>query len=157
MSPMAVRRVLCRGPEETKALGCRLGLAAQAGDVISLSGELGAGKTCLVQGIAAGLGVSGGLAVTSPTFAILHELPGRLVLYHMDFYRLDGPQIEELGFEEQLEGTGVSVAEWAERWPAYLELANLKIRIDGSGEERLVHLESHELRFLEAAGNGETC
>jgi len=100
--------------ERTQALGCALGALAQAGDVILLEGELGAGKTALTQGIGLGLGVSA--TVNSPTFTILKEYQGRLPLYHFDLYRLDAPdELYDLGFEDYFRDDGVCVVEWAER------------------------------------------
>ena len=98
----------------TRRLGAALGEQARAGDVILLVGELGAGKTCLAQGIAEGLGIED--CVTSPSFVLLREYRGRLPLYHIDFYRLD--TIEEvvlLGLDDYLCGEGVCVVEWADR------------------------------------------
>ena len=96
------------------ALGQRLGQLSQAGDLFLLSGELGAGKTCLIQGLAAGLGVSG--HAFSPSFVLVRQYPGRLPLFHMDFYRLDRPaEIADLGLEDYLYGDGVCAIEWAER------------------------------------------
>jgi len=100
--------------EQTVALGHRLGQLSQAGDLYLLSGELGAGKTCLVRGIAAGLGVSG--HAFSPSFVLMRQYPGRLPLYHMDFYRLERlAEIADLGLDDYLYGDGVCAIEWAER------------------------------------------
>jgi tRNA threonylcarbamoyladenosine biosynthesis protein TsaE len=100
---------------QTQALGERLGQAAQPGDLILLTGNLGAGKTALTQGIARGLGIIA--TVNSPTFTVLKEYHGgRLPLYHFDLYRLDTPdEIWDLGFGDYFAGDGVSVVEWAER------------------------------------------
>jgi tRNA threonylcarbamoyladenosine biosynthesis protein TsaE len=104
-------------PAETEALGEAWGKAAQRGWVIGLTGDLGAGKTQLVKGLARGLGSPD--LVHSPTFALMHEYRGgRLPLFHLDFYRLETPeQIRGAGLEEfLLEPPGVSVVEWIERW-----------------------------------------
>jgi len=102
--------------EETYAIGKMLGARLQPGDVVALSGELGAGKTCLTQGIAAGLGVAGEYPITSPTFTIINEYPGRLTLYHMDMYRLaDAGELWDIGFEDCFNDRGVVVIEWAEK------------------------------------------
>ncbi len=102
--------------EETENFGFWLGHSAMAGDVICLDGDLGAGKTTLTQSIARGLEVPSSYYITSPSFAILHEYPGRLPLYHMDFYRLtDSGDIIDLGFEEYFYLDGVTVIEWPER------------------------------------------
>ena len=105
------------GPSETFRIGWILGETLKDGDCVALTGELGAGKTCLTQGIAKGLGVPDSYAVTSPTFTLLNEYPGReSALYHLDVYRLAGSgDLMELGYEEYLSGGGVMVIEWAEK------------------------------------------
>jgi tRNA threonylcarbamoyladenosine biosynthesis protein TsaE len=105
-------------PSETELLGVRWGQEAQAGWVFGLKGELGAGKTQLVKGIARGLGIRS--RVLSPTFALIHQYTdGRVPLYHLDLYRLEGDaQIRGAGLEEYLfQRTGVTVVEWVDRWP----------------------------------------
>ena len=104
-------------PSETFRIGRILGEILKAGDCVALTGELGAGKTCLTQGIAKGLGVPDSYVVTSPTFTLLNEYPGReSALYHLDFYRLSGSaDLMEIGYEEYLSGGGVIVIEWAEK------------------------------------------
>ena len=106
-----------KSPEETFRIGRVLAGGLQAGDVVALTGELGAGKTCLTQGIARGLGVSEDYAVTSPTFTLINEYPGRqMALYHLDVYRLAGcADLAEMGYDEYLSGRGVMVIEWAEK------------------------------------------
>ncbi|MFW6056742.1 MAG: tRNA (adenosine(37)-N6)-threonylcarbamoyltransferase complex ATPase subunit type 1 TsaE [Chloroflexota bacterium] len=99
---------------ETLALGRRLGELCQSGDLFLLSGELGTGKTCLVRGIAHGLGVNE--VPLSPSFVLIREYMGRLNLYHMDFYRMEQPEeIVDLGVEDYLNADGVCAIEWAER------------------------------------------
>ena len=108
---------ISHSPAETEALGEDWGRAARCGLVIDLTGDLGAGKTQLVKGIARGLNVP--VRVHSPTFTIVNEyLGGRLTLFHLDLYRLDtAEQIHAVGLEDYLRGQGVTVIEWAERWP----------------------------------------
>ena len=103
-------------PAETESLGERWGRMAQRGCVIALSGDLGAGKTQLVKGLARGLGIAA--CVHSPTFTLVNEYDGgRLRLFHLDLYRLETPeQITAAGLEEFLQPDGVTVIEWAERW-----------------------------------------
>ncbi len=97
-------------------------------DVIALTGQLGAGKTTLIQGIAAGLDVQD--YVTSPTFIIINEYAGRLPLYHIDLYRLDeGLEIADLGIEEYFRRGGVCVIEWAERLGGLLPVSAEKIEL----------------------------
>jgi len=106
---------ISHGPAETEALGEKLGHAAGRGLVLALSGDLGAGKTQLVKGLARGLGVTA--RVHSPTFTLVNEYGGgRLKLFHLDLYRLETPaQILSAGIEEFLSPDGVAVIEWAER------------------------------------------
>jgi len=106
---------ISHSPAETESLGAEWGRAAQSGWVIALSGELGAGKTQLVRGVAAGLGIAA--RVHSPTFTLVNEYDGgRLQLFHLDLYRLEtGGQILSAGLEEFLSPDGVTVIEWAER------------------------------------------
>ena len=107
---------ISHSPAETAALGEKWGRAVQSGLVIGLSGELGAGKTQFVKGLARGLGIPG--RVLSPSFVLVNVYPGgRLTLFHLDLYRLDTPeQIAAAGLEEYLRPEGVTVVEWAERW-----------------------------------------
>ena len=107
---------ISHSPADTQALGQQWGSEARPGLVIGLSGDLGAGKTQLVKGLALGLGIAS--RVTSPTFALVNVYTdGALILNHLDLYRLDSPQlIESAGLEDYLHPEGVSVIEWAERW-----------------------------------------
>src|SRR5947209_10852871 len=108
--------LISHSPAETLALGEEWGRTAQAGLVIGLSGDLGAGKTQLVKGLALGLGIT--TRVHSPTFTLANAYSGgRLPLYHLDLYRLDSyQQIIAAGLEEYLHPAGITVIEWAERW-----------------------------------------
>jgi tRNA threonylcarbamoyladenosine biosynthesis protein TsaE len=115
-------------PEQTQLLGSYLGELAQKADVFLLVGELGTGKTCLVQGIAHGLAIKE--YAFSPTFVILREYHGRLPLYHIDFYRLDHvEEIADLGLEEYFYGDGVCVVEWAEKGLQIVPRDNLLITL----------------------------
>jgi tRNA threonylcarbamoyladenosine biosynthesis protein TsaE len=101
--------------QETAAVARELALSLQAGDVLLLSGNLGAGKTAFVRGLAEGLGVDPD-DVSSPTFTLVHEYRGgRLTLYHVDLYRLDRAATEDLGLEEMGVGDGVLAIEWPDR------------------------------------------
>jgi len=101
---------------ETKAVGERLAEKIQAGEVLALVGDLGAGKTQFVKGLAKGLGSTA--VVTSPTFTLIHEYQGgRLPIYHFDFYRIESlAALRAIGFDEIVFGDGVSVIEWADRF-----------------------------------------
>jgi tRNA threonylcarbamoyladenosine biosynthesis protein TsaE len=120
-------------PEDTRRLGEGVGRAAQAGDVILLSGELGAGKTVFVQGIARGLGYEG--TVSSKSFVIMGEYQGREKLYHADLYRLDDPEmVADLGLNEITED-GVLVIEWPERGAWALPPEHLVVAFEVTGED----------------------
>jgi tRNA threonylcarbamoyladenosine biosynthesis protein TsaE len=113
--------VICtQTADETRRLGEALGEALRRGAgvdaapvTLALAGPLGAGKTCLVQGLALGLGVSG--TVRSPTFTLIHEHRGPIPLFHVDLYRLEAADLESLGLEEIIDSPGVTAIEWAER------------------------------------------
>lgn len=140
-SPEAVVLV-AETADATRTWGERLGELLGAGDVLALAGELGAGKTTFAQGLARGLGVAPERPVASPTFALVHEYPGRVAFVHADLYRIeDAAELAELGLEEAFE-TAVVAVEWAERFPGVLPPDHLRIaiRADG-GAGRLISLE----------------
>lgn len=127
--------IISPGVNETLALGFEFARHLRGGDVIALDGDLGAGKTHFVKGLAAGLGYSG--EVTSPTFNLVHEYQGsELTLYHFDFYRLrSATELAGIGFDEYLEDpAGVSVIEWASRFADILPDATLRVSIESAGE-----------------------
>jgi tRNA threonylcarbamoyladenosine biosynthesis protein TsaE len=108
-------------PEETFLIGMTIGENLDVSDVVALVGELGTGKTCLTQGIARGIGVPEGNRITSPSFTLINEYQGRMILYHFDLYRLTGIRdIEDMGYEDYLFGEGVSVIEWADKIKDFL-------------------------------------
>src|SRR5262245_16193372 len=107
--------LLSHSEAETQAIGEKLGARLGPGDVINLSGELGAGKTCFVQGLARGLGVPPERRVASPTFTLVNEHMGRSKLFHIDLYRIGDPgELDEIGLPEILDAGGVVVVEWFE-------------------------------------------
>lgn len=109
-------QVATTGPEQTRQLGGCLGRLAEAGLTIFLDGELGAGKTCLTQGIAEGLGVDPEEPVTSPTYTLMNHYHGRLELFHFDLYRIGHEdELVDIDFEETAAAGGVTVVEWANR------------------------------------------
>ncbi|HEY3346970.1 MAG TPA: tRNA (adenosine(37)-N6)-threonylcarbamoyltransferase complex ATPase subunit type 1 TsaE [Nitrospirota bacterium] len=115
--------------DATRAVGYALGLLVNAGDYICLHGDLGAGKTTLVQGLALGLGVTDKY-ITSPSFALVNEYRGRFTLYHIDLYRLAGPEdLDDIGFPEY-PGEGVAAVEWPERAGGMLPAEMLEIFIE---------------------------
>ena len=103
--------------EETSAAGERFAARLKPGEVVLLYGDLGAGKTAFVRGLAKGLGASAD-DVSSPTFTLIQEYRGRVTLHHVDLYRLNPSEAEDLGLDELAEGTGIVAIEWAERWAA---------------------------------------
>lgn len=116
-------------PDETHALGARLGRVLAAGDVVALSGELGAGKTAFVQGLARGLEVRSA-RVASPSFTIVNEHAGRVPLFHVDLYRIGDPsELDEIGFRDYFGRGGVVAVEWFERAPELLPADRLELRI----------------------------
>ncbi len=149
MLNMSYLKLVSHSPEETQKLGQGIGQIALAGDVFLLVGNLGAGKTCLTQGIAWGLGIKE--YTMSPSFVIMRELYGRLPLYHIDLYRLD--RIEEsmdLGLDDYFYGRGVCVVEWAEKALSIMPPDHLLIKIDYlSDTERSFEMEPSGQRYLE--------
>lgn len=124
-------------PEETREFGVRIGRLCQPGDVLTLDGDLGSGKTCLVQGLAEGLEVPNSSYVRSPTFTILNIHSGRLPLYHFDLYRLsDLDELEEIGYREYIYGNGVSALEWAANVEEAIPEECLRITIKQIGEDK---------------------
>jgi tRNA threonylcarbamoyladenosine biosynthesis protein TsaE len=134
------------GPEATHRAGGLLAPLLVSGDVIGLMGDLGAGKTLLVQGLAVGLRVPASVRVTSPTFSLINEYRGgRLPMVHVDLYRIElEAELEHIGLEEMLEGGGVSAVEWCDRFEVLPE-DHLLIEISIDGEHR---------RGLSARGTG---
>ena len=129
-----------RSHAETQRLGERLGRALVPGDVVALVGELGAGKTAFVQGVARGLGITE--RVASPSFTIVNEHEGRVPLFHVDLYRLEHEgELLHVGFDDYFARGGVVVVEWAERFPEALPAERLDIRIEIAGADvRRLHV-----------------
>ncbi|MCK5250193.1 MAG: tRNA (adenosine(37)-N6)-threonylcarbamoyltransferase complex ATPase subunit type 1 TsaE [Spirochaetaceae bacterium] len=119
--------------EETRDVGRRLGETLQPGDIVALTGPLGAGKTVFAQGVAESLGI--GEPVTSPTFTLISEYEGNMPFYHMDLYRLGTPdEFVWLGVEEMLNGSGVSLVEWSEKAGEELPERAIHVRIEFSND-----------------------
>lgn len=139
--------IVSHSPEQTVKWGKQLGELLEAGDVVALVGELGAGKTTLARGIARGLGVDEHSPVVSPTFTLINEYQGRIPLYHLDFYRLDCPgDCASLGLEEYFCGEGVALIEWADKMETLLP--------DGYLLVKLAHVDD-QVRQLEISGRGD--
>ncbi|HTO06174.1 MAG TPA: tRNA (adenosine(37)-N6)-threonylcarbamoyltransferase complex ATPase subunit type 1 TsaE [Myxococcota bacterium] len=144
--------VRSRSADQTRALGRALGERLRGGDVVGLSGPLGAGKTCFVQGLARGVGVPDSAAVTSPTFVLVAEYPGRLWLRHADFYRVESyARLLDAGFDDLAAPDGVLVVEWPERFPEALPADRLELRIaaDAVSGEREIGIEARGERARE--------
>jgi tRNA threonylcarbamoyladenosine biosynthesis protein TsaE len=142
-------------PARTEAIGEAWGRAMRGGESLLLTGDLGAGKTTLVRGLARGLGVAFG--VKSPTFAILLSYPGRLTLHHVDLYRLaDARDVEELGLDDLFSSETVTVVEWGERLGALAPAGAVRITLRDAGPEaRTLDVRGPRatvVRLAEAAG-----
>ena len=126
--------IVCKSAEATRGLAAEIARRAVPGTVIALTGDLGAGKTCFIQGLAAGLGIAG--PVTSPTFIMIAEHAGRLTLHHVDLYRtVSLAEIRALGLDELLDGAGITAIEWAEKAEPLLPARAIRIHIQGAGSE----------------------
>ncbi len=110
-----MKKIVSRSAEETKKIGESLGKYLFPGAIISLVGDLGSGKTCFVKGLARGLQIKEGDYVTSPSFVLVKEYRGRIPLYHLDFYRLEVEQIQNLALEEYFYKDGATVMEWGDK------------------------------------------
>jgi tRNA threonylcarbamoyladenosine biosynthesis protein TsaE len=134
-------------PEETRSLGAALAAVAQAGDRIALLGDLGAGKTQFVKGLAVGLGITD--VVNSPSFTLMAEYEGRLPLFHIDLYRLDGATSALAGgLLDERQADGVTLSEWADRLGDSLDQDRLEIRIAIEGDDqRTIELQAHDDRY----------
>jgi len=120
--------IITKSPEETKKIGKDISKLVKPGDLIAFYGELGAGKTCFIQGVSEGLEVKD--YVTSPSFTIINEYQGKIFVYHFDLFRLnDIEEILELGYEEYFYGNGLTVIEWANKIEKLLPKDHLKIDI----------------------------
>lgn len=127
--------------QETAGLGEKLGARLRPGDVLAFYGGLGAGKTAFIRGVARGLGVEG--RVTSPTFTIVNEYPGRVPLFHFDMYRLgSSDELFEIGWEDYLTRGGVCCVEWTENVEDAIPPEAVRVRIEKTGErERVIDIE----------------
>ena len=139
--------VQTRSASETVRIGKTIGARLLSGDVIALVGELGAGKTQLIKGLAAGVGVGNSAYVSSPSFTLIHEYPGEMPFYHIDLFRLDREkEAEELGLEVYFQGSGVTAIEWADKIPFLLPKEILFVSIA---------YRDRNMRTLEITGKGK--
>ena len=143
--------LISNSSSETRQIGEKIGRSLGKGDTVGLTGQLGAGKTTIIQGIARGLGVTSKQYVRSPSFVLIHQYEGKFPVYHMDLYRLRGKEITDLGYEEYIFGKGVCIIEWVERVPnnqfkewLHINLEflpednNRKINLEGKGKYKKV-------------------
>lgn len=131
----AQSEIISASEEETEAAGERLGASLGPGDVVLLYGDLGAGKTAFVRGLARGVGAPSN-EVTSPTFTLVQEYAGgRATLYHVDLYRLEPREVDDLGLEDLVLGDGVVAIEWAERWTGRPDDV-IEVRLEHAGEDQ---------------------
>jgi tRNA threonylcarbamoyladenosine biosynthesis protein TsaE len=146
--PKMQRQVMSESPGDTVKLGEAVGLAATGRLIIALMGDLGSGKTVFVQGLARGLAVPKGFVITSPSYTLINEYPGRVPLFHADLYRLSGAMdIESTGLLDTMDTHGVLVVEWAER-----------ICEEGLAEDLVVRFDIGEddLRVITITASGQT-
>lgn len=145
---MAALTLRSSSPEQTRHIGAMLGRVCAPNDVIALCGPLGAGKTELVKGIATGLDVPDPDQITSPTFVLVQRYKGRLTIWHVDAYRLDGPgELWGIGFDDMCESGDIVVVEWADRAGEAIPEDALWVQLKPSGPE------SRQLSFA-AMGSG---
>lgn len=131
---MAAEQLTSASPDETQAAGERLAQTLGPGAVVALTGELGAGKTCFVQGLVRGLGVT--TRATSPTFVLVNEYRGRLPVHHVDAYRVSTPtELIDIGVLELMDDEGVTVIEWADRITPLLPERAITVHIEGLGDD----------------------
>lgn len=145
MSLLQFIEYITRSPEDTEKIAESLASLLSAGDVLTLEGELGTGKTTFTKGLAKGLGIKRN--INSPTFTIVKQYKGRVPLYHMDVYRLENSD-EDIGFSEYFYGDGVSVVEWAKFIEDFLPEERLEITIFHLDEEtRKLELKAYGKRY----------
>ena len=156
-TPLYVKdvRVRTKSSHETVDLGKKIGRLLGPGDVVALVGELGTGKTHLIKGLAAGAGVIRFSYVSSPSFTLIHEYPGKLPVTHVDLFRLRTErEAEDLGLEEHFQGCGITVIEWADKIPSLLPQDVLWIHLSHTGERtRSIEIFGKGCRYGERVDN----
>ena len=146
---MGMITFVSKSPSETKKIGSGIGRLLRENDVVALEGDLGAGKTTMVKGIAKGLGIASERDVVSPTFVLIHEYPARKKIYHMDWYRLKSVEGADASLaDECFNARGVVLIEWAERGKNILPLERLWIRLKHQGPEtRLITVDAKGRKY----------
>jgi tRNA threonylcarbamoyladenosine biosynthesis protein TsaE len=139
--------VQTRSTSETIRIGKRIGTLLKSGDIVVLVGELGAGKTQLIKGLAAGVGIGNPTYISSPSFTLINEYPGKIPFYHVDLFRLEREkEAEELGLEDYFQGGGITAIEWADKIPSLLPKEMFFIHIAYTGKNT---------RSIEMIGKGK--
>lgn len=141
-------KIVLKGLKETEEFGQKLGSLLEGGDLLSLTGDLGAGKTTLTKSIGIGLGISD--YITSPTFSLINEYKGRVWLYHFDVYRLEGEEdLLDLGYEDYFYSDGVTIVEWGDKIEDILpeNRININIKKGKKQDERIVNLSGKGKRY----------
>ena len=137
--------IVSESPSDTFAIGEKLALSLEKGDIVALNGELGAGKTVFVRGVCSGRG--GEDDVTSPSFTLIQEYRGRIPVFHADFYRLDSIQeIENLGIEDYLD-RGLLLVEWAEKGSSFLPSERFDVALSRVGEAEMLSEHARLIRI----------
>lgn len=152
--------------DDTRELGQKIGLLIKQPLIVALIGDLGCGKTAFVQGLAQGLGVPAEYYITSPTFTLINEYPGRLPLFHVDLYRLENPNdFGDIGLDELLDDQAVVAIEWADKLPdavfdtclsltfEIVEDDSRKISVKASGQNEMVLIKTLESKICAALNN----
>ena len=123
-------------PDQTRSIGCMIGKTLRGGEILAITGDIGSGKTSLVQGIAKGLGIRPS-DISSPTFALIHEHTGRIPFFHIDLYRLEKPgEVEAIGLEEYFSHDAVVAIEWANHASTLLPAARVNIALAHAGGDK---------------------
>jgi tRNA threonylcarbamoyladenosine biosynthesis protein TsaE len=136
-----------KSASETIRIGKNIGTRLLPGDVVALVGELGAGKTQFIKGLAAGVGIGNPTYISSPSFTLINEYPGKIPFYHVDLFRLEREtEAEELGLEDYFQGEGITAIEWADKIPSLLPKEMLFIHIAYTGKNT---------RSIEMIGKGK--
>ena len=142
-------KVTSRSCEDTMRLGTRFAKVLKPGDIVCLFGELGAGKTTLVKGLAKGFRMKPE-KVHSPTFVLLNIYDGKVPLYHFDLYRIESPDLPGMGYEEFFYGEGIAVIEWSEKLGGFMPKDHWKVELTHAGDDvRKVSISSHGERYKE--------
>ena len=150
-APPDIFDIITYEPEQTRVLGLQFGEALKGGMVLALEGDLGSGKTVFVKGLAEGLRVPEDIYVTSPSYTLIHEYPGRLPLSHIDLYRIENPgDIDELGLFDSMDGKNVVAIEWAERIREALPSDGMTLRFEILNDEvRKISMRASGLQALD--------